>query len=194
MVPGAALADATFAASAAQRAQTRLNERARMFDGLARQTQSRLPGTVYRGIPGSDAGRALRNVDAAQRGASQAARGARIAARFGGKLPVIGTGIAITSAGYDIANGKPPGKAVVSTAAGIGAGVAAGAAVGSVVPVAGTAVGAVVGAGVGLVASGAVDAAWDRLPKGVTDPIDKGLTAAGKAVGGGAKKVWDSIF
>jgi hypothetical protein len=145
-------------------------------------------------VPGSDTGRALRNVGDSQKWAARAGRGAKFARSLGGRLPLIGTGVAVVSAGYDIANGKPAGKAVVSTAAGIGAGIAAGAAIGSVVPVAGTAVGAVGGAIVGWAASGAADAAWDRLPKGVTDPIDKGLEATGKAIGGGAKKVWDSIF
>jgi hypothetical protein len=190
----AALADASFAASAAERYSSRLAGRARIFDGLARKATSRLPGAVYRGVPGSDAGRALRDGAAAERWATRAGRGARFAGRFGGKLPVIGTGVSVVSTGYDIANGKPPGKAVVSTAAGVGAGIAAGAAIGSVVPVAGTAVGAVGGAVVGWAASGAADAAWDRLPKSVTGPIDNGLTAGGKAVGHGIKKAWHSIF
>jgi uncharacterized protein YukE len=188
----AALADATFAASAAQRFSTRLAADARIAGNLA--AKAGVPGAVYRGVPGSDVGRALRTQAGANQWAARAAKGAKVARAFGGRLPLIGTGVAVVSAGYDIAHGKPPGKAVVSTAAGIGAGIAVGAAVGSVVPVAGTAVGAVVGAGAGLIASGAVDAAWDRLPKGVTGPIDNGLSAAGRTVGGGVKKAWNSIF
>lgn len=109
-------------------------------------------------------------------------------------VPVIGLGITAAGIGYDIHNGKPAGKAIVSGAAGFAASVAVGAAIGGPV-------GAVVGVGVGLVASGVADAAYDALPDSVTKPFEEGVSAVGSAIGDGAgavadgaKKVWDSIF
>jgi hypothetical protein len=184
-----ALADATFAAGASAALQKRMASKARMMKGLASGMAK--PGQVYRGVPGSDVGRNLRNISAANRSAGKAATAARWAGRFGGKVPIIGTAIGIGSAVYDVKNGKSPGKAIASTGAGMlagaGTGAATGALVGSVVPGAGTAVGAVVGGVVGgvvgLGTSAAVDAGWDRLPKGLTGAIDSGL-----------KKGWNSIF
>ena len=65
----------------------------------------------------------------------------------------------------------------------------------------GTVAGALIGAGVGMVTSGALDAAYDRLPPGTQAAIEDGFTAighgvgdAGEAVGDTAKKVWHSVF
>ncbi|BFU47659.1 hypothetical protein [Krasilnikovia sp. MM14-A1004] len=129
-------------------------------------------------------------------------RGAtRVGGKVAAKLPIVGLALTAADIGYDIHTGKPVGKAVISGVGGALAGAAAGAAIGSVVPVAGTAVGAGVGLVVGLVTSGALDAAYDRLPEGTRDAIEDGFDAvghgiadAGEAIGDGAKKVWDSIF
>jgi hypothetical protein len=123
--------------------------------------------------------------------------------RIGSKLPIIGIGITAAGVGYDIHQGKPVGKAIISGVGGALAAAGAGAAIGTMVPipVVGTVAGAVVGLGVGLVASGALDWGYDQLPQGVKDSIEGGFKAvggavgdAGEAVGDGAKKVWDSIF
>ncbi|CAM4292387.1 hypothetical protein KIPE111705_46555 [Kibdelosporangium persicum] len=164
-----ALADGTFAAGASAAMQKRMAQKARINKGLAAKLGQ--PGQVSRGIQGSDVNRNLRNIAAANRTANRAATTAKWAGRIGGRVPIAGTLIGLGAMGYDIHNGKPVGKAVVSTAAGIaasaGAGVAAGAAVGSIFPGAGTAAGAVVGGvvgvGVGLATSAAVDAAWDKI-------------------------------
>ena len=65
----------------------------------------------------------------------------------------------------------------------------------------GTMVGGPVGAGVGMLTSGALDAAYYRLPAGTQaaieggfDAIGHGVGEAGDAVGDTAKKVWNSIF
>lgn len=104
-----------------------------------------------------------------------------------------GIGVAITAAGigYDISQGKPPGKAIasgiVSGVAAFGAGaLLAGAVVGAPVWVA--AAGAVaVGVGVGM----AVDWAYDEwVPQDVRDGIDNGIAAVGEGVG----DAWDAVF
>ncbi|MGC4748389.1 hypothetical protein ACLQ28_22445 [Micromonospora sp. DT201] len=122
--------------------------------------------------------------------------------RVGSKIPIVGVAITGAGIGYDIHQGKPAGKAIISGVGGALAAAGAGAAVGTMVggPV-GTVVGAVVGVGVGLVASGALDWGYDQLPQGVRDGIDDGFKEvgdavgdAGEAVGDTAKKVWNSIF
>ncbi len=129
--------------------------------------------------------------DDAFRASDDAARaGGGVARTLGRALPVVGLGITAASVGYDVENGKPPGKAVVSGLAGFGSSVAVGAAIGGPV-------GAVVGAGVGVIASGAADAAYDALPQGVQDGIESGVGAAGEALGdaaGATGDVFNSIF
>lgn len=119
-----------------------------------------------------------------------------------GKIPVVGLALTAVDIGYDIHEGKPVGKAIVSGVGGAWAAAELGAAAGTLVaPPFGTVVGAVVGLGVGLAVSGGLDYAYDKLPKGVTDAIEGGFNAvghglgdAGDAVGSTAKKVWHSIF
>ncbi|GGL18910.1 hypothetical protein [Mangrovihabitans endophyticus] len=134
--------------------------------------------------------------DKVERGALRA--GAKIEAR----LPVVGLALTAVDIGYDIHTGKPVGKAVISGVGGALAAAGTGAAIGTMVggPV-GTVAGAVIGAGVGMVTSGALDAAYDRLPAGTQAAIEEGFDAighgaqeAGEAVGDTAKKVWNSIF
>jgi len=119
------------------------------------------------------------------------------------RLPVIGLAVTAVDVGYDISQGKPVGKAIVSGAVGFWAATEIGAAIGTAipVPVLGTVVGALGGAAVGLLASGAADALYDKLPDGVQKGIENGFDAighgaadAGKAVGHTAEKVWHSIF
>jgi uncharacterized protein YukE len=119
-----------------------------------------------------------------------------------GKIPVVGLALTAADIGWDIHEGKPAGKAIISDVGGAWAAAEAGAAVGTLVggPV-GLVAGAVIGIGVGLVVSGGLDYAYDQLPKGVTNAIDGGFNAighgvgdAGSAVGDTAKKVWHSIF
>lgn len=119
------------------------------------------------------------------------------------RLPVVGLAVTAVDVGYDISQGKPVGKAIVSGAVGFWAATEVGAAIGTAipVPVLGTVVGALGGAAVGLLASGAADALYDKLPDGVQKGIENGFDAighgaadAGKAVGHTAEKVWHSIF
>jgi uncharacterized protein YukE len=119
------------------------------------------------------------------------------------RLPVVGLAITAVDVGYDISQGKPVAKAIVSGAVGFWAATEVGAAIGTAIPVpiVGTVVGALAGAAVGLVASGAADALYDQLPDGTKEAIEGGFDAighgaadAGKAVGHTAEKVWHSIF
>ncbi|MEV4344548.1 WXG100 family type VII secretion target [Actinoplanes sp. NPDC049596] len=132
-----------------------------------------------------------------------ARRAPKAGARVAGKIPIIGLGITAAGIGYDIHQGKPVGKAVISGVGGAVAAMAAGAAIGTMVPVpvVGTVLGAVGGLAVGLVASGTLDFVYDGLPQGVKDGIENGFSAAGdaigdagSAIGDGAKKAWDAIF
>jgi uncharacterized protein YukE len=127
---------------------------------------------------------------------------ARISTKVEARLPLVGLAITAVDVGYDIHNGKPAGKAVITGAGGFGASLAAGAFVGGAI---GGPPGLILGAGAGLIAgmvtSGALDAAYDRLSPGVRHAIEGGFDAvghgvadAGGAVGHEAKKVWDSIF
>ncbi len=125
-------------------------------------------------------------------------------ARIGGKVPVVGLAISAAGVGWDIANGKPAGKAVFSGAIGTGAAFGVDALAGAGIEALGagvlvTAAGPVVlgiaaGIGFGL----AADYAWDHwVPAGVKDKIDDGLTTAGHDIGGAAKSVghfFGSIF
>jgi hypothetical protein len=130
-------------------------------------------------------------------------RATSVGRRVGSKLPIIGVGITAAGIGYDIHQGKPVGKAVISGVGGLVAATIVGATIGSAipVPVAGTLAGAVFGLGAGVVTSGALDVMYDRLPAGVRDGIEDGIEEVGsaignvgEAVGDGAKKVWNSIF
>jgi uncharacterized protein YukE len=132
-----------------------------------------------------------------ERGALRA--GSKVEAR----LPAIGLVVTAMDIGYDIKTGKPAGKAIISGVGGVLAAAGAGAMIGSMVPVpvVGTVAGAAAGLVVGMVTSGALDAAYDRLPQGTRDAIEGGFDAvghgiadAGDAVGDTAKKVWTSIF
>jgi uncharacterized protein YukE len=127
----------------------------------------------------------------------------RASSKVEARLPIIGLAVTAVDIGYDIKTGKPAGKAIISGVGGALAAAGAGAAIGSMVPipVAGTVVGALAGLAFGMATSGALDAAYDRLPAGTRDAIEGGFDAighgvadAGGAVGHEAKKVWDSIF
>jgi hypothetical protein len=173
---------------------------------VALMDDSKLNAERYLRAPGGSAdARALNNQ--AYRKFLEADEWARksdsVGRRVGSRIPVVGLAITAAGIGYDIHQGKPVGKAVVSGIGGALAAAGTGALIGSAipVPVVGTVVGAAVGLGVGLVASGALDWGYDQLPQGVKDGIEGGLKEAGGAVadvggavGDGAKKVWDSIF
>jgi hypothetical protein len=122
--------------------------------------------------------------------------------RIGSKIPIVGIGITAAGIGYDIHQGKPAGKAIISGVGGALAAAGTGAVVGTMIggPV-GTVVGAGAGLVVGLVVSGGLDWGYDQLPDGVKNGIEDGFKEvgsaigdAGEAVGDGAKKVWNSIF
>jgi hypothetical protein len=126
----------------------------------------------------------------------------KISNRVEARLPLIGLAITAVDIGYDVHNGKPVGKAVISGVGGFAAAAGTGALIGGAI---GGPPGLILGAGVGLVAgmvtSGALDAAYDRLSPGVQHAIEGGFDAvghgvadAGGAVGHEAKKVWNSIF
>lgn len=108
------------------------------------------------------------------------------------KVPVVGLGVTAASVGMDINNGKEPGKAVVSGAAGFGAGMAAA----GVVAAAGGPVGWGVGAGiaVGVGIGYGADYAWDNwVPDDTKDAINDGLSSAGNAIKDGAGAVGDAV-
>ncbi len=115
---------------------------------------------------------------------------------IGSKIPVIGLAISSAGIGYDISQGKPPGKAIISGVGGAAAGIAVGALASG--PVGWVALGAV---GAGVVVGVGLDYAYDALPQGVKNGIENGVEAvgsaigdAGKEIGSGAKKVWNSVF
>jgi hypothetical protein len=129
-------------------------------------------------------------------------RAGAVGRRVGSKLPIVGIAITAAGIGYDIHQGKPVGKAVVSGVGGALAAAGTGALVGTAIggPV-GTVVGAGAGLVVGLVVSGGLDWGYDQLPDGAKAAIEGGIKEAGdaigdagEAIGDGAKKVWDSIF
>ncbi|BEL07454.1 hypothetical protein Q0Z83_056450 [Actinoplanes sichuanensis] len=94
-------------------------------------------------------------------------KAARAGSKIGARIPIAGLVITAADIGYDIHTGKPVGKAVVSGVGGALAAAGTGALIGTAI---GGPVGTVVGAGagiiVGMATSGALDAAYDRLPEG----------------------------
>ncbi|WP_162561512.1 hypothetical protein [Salinispora mooreana] len=171
----------------------------------AYMSESKLAQTRYLQAPGgSPQARAL-NTEAYRKfldADEYAKRADVVGRRIGSKIPVIGIGITAAGIGYDVHQGKPVGKAVISGTGGALAAAGTGALVGTAIggPV-GTVAGAVVGLGVGLVASSTLDWGYDELPDNVQTSIEDGfnevggaLGNAGEAVGDGAMKVWDAIF
>lgn len=155
---------------------------------LARQRYLRAPG-------GSPEARMYTQHEFEKANAAEKARARALSVgrRFGSKIPIIGLGITAAGVGYDIHTGKPPGKAIISGAAGALGAAGAGLLVGALVSnpigwgvVAGIAGGALVGYG--------AEKLYDALPDNVTNKIEEGTKAVGNAIAGGAKKVWDSIF
>ncbi|MGH3972991.1 MAG: hypothetical protein ACRDS9_06670 [Pseudonocardiaceae bacterium] len=167
--------------------------------------ESKLAAQRYLTSPGGSAEARFQNNQAYKKflEADEAARRAgSIGRRIGSKLPIVGLGITAAGIGYDTSQGKPAGKAIISGVGGALAAAGTGAAIGTAIggPV-GTAVGAAGGLAVGVVTSGVIDWGYDQLPHGVKDGIENGVKAVGnavgdtgKAIGSGAKKVWDSIF
>ena len=167
--------------------------------------ESKLAAERYLAAPGGSPEARRYNADAYRKflDADEMTRRAEsVGRRVGSKIPIIGLGITAAGVGYDISQGKPAGKAIISGVGGALAAAGTGAAVGTMIggPV-GTVVGAGAGLVVGVVASGALDWGYDQLPQGVKDGIEGGVKAvgdavgdAGEAIGGGAKKAWDAIF
>lgn len=136
-------------------------------------------------------------------------KAARAGSKIGARIPIAGLVITAADIGYDIHTGKPVGKAVISGVGGALAAAGTGALIGTAIggPV-GTVLGASAGIIVGMATSGALDAAYDRLPEGTQKAIEDGFQTigdgvgdaaeavgdAGEAVTGNAKKVWNSIF
>jgi len=123
-------------------------------------------------------------------------RAGAVGRMIGSKIPVIGLGISAAGIGYDISQGKPPGKTIISGVGGAAAGIAVGALASG--PVGWVALGAV---GAGVLVGVGLDYAYDALPQGVTNGIENGVKAvgnaigdAGEVIGGGAEKVWNSVF
>lgn len=114
------------------------------------------------------------------------------------KLDKAGPVLAVAGVGYDIHEGKEPGKAIVSGAVGFGAA----ALIVSTAPVSvpALAVGAAA-VGVGILGGMAGDYAWDHfVPDDAKDKIDDGLDYVGgkakdvgKDIGGGVKDAWNSV-
>jgi hypothetical protein len=123
-------------------------------------------------------------------------------ARIGGKVPVVGLAVSAAGVGWDIAHGKPAGKAILSGALGTGAAFGMDAVAAAALPaglvdaapllaVAGpVGLGIAAGVGVGLLA----DYAWDHwLPSGAKHAIEDGLDTVGHDVAGGAKALWHDV-
>ncbi|AWB92362.1 hypothetical protein [Aeromicrobium chenweiae] len=108
--------------------------------------------------------------------------------RVASKLDKGGPALALVGTGLDIAQGKGPGKAILSGGVGVGAGALLVASAPVSAPVLLVGAGAV---GVGIVGSMVADKVWDDVvPEGAKKAIDGGL----KAVGGGARHVWNKVF
>lgn len=116
------------------------------------------------------------------------ARYARIAAAFGGKIPLVGVPIAVANVIYDIKEGKSPSQAIVSGTVSTTAGTATAAVVGTALGgpagnLPGVIAGGLVGFGVGAVSGVAVDAAWRKwMPKGIEQTMDDALRKGWAAV------------
>jgi len=120
-----------------------------------------------------------------------------IGRRLGSKIPIIGWGITAAGIGYDIHEGKPPGKAIFSGVVGTAGAIMAASMVGGPVGVA-AGVAVVAGIGVGLGADWVYDHVVSdgvkrKIDDGLAD-VGHGIADAGKTVGDTTKKVWDSIF
>ena len=123
-------------------------------------------------------------------------RAGAVGRMIGSKIPVIGLGISAAGIGYDISQGKPPGKTIISGVGGAAAGIAVGALASG--PVGWVALGAV---GAGVLVGVGLDYSYDALSQGVKNGIENGVKAvgnaigdAGEAIGSGAEKVWNSVF
>jgi hypothetical protein len=116
------------------------------------------------------------------------AEAASVGRRFASKIPIIGWGITAAGIGWDIHNGKPPGKAIFAGVAGTAGAMLAASAVGGPVGLA-AGVGVVAGVGIGLGA----DWVYDHvIPDGVKHKIDDGLDAAGHGLANAGKAVGHS--
>ncbi len=131
----------------------------------------------------------------ADRDLPRSPRVAKDGAKAGGRVPLVGIGLAAVGVGLDIASGTDPLKAVASGAAGVAGGVvggvigaAAGASIGGAItgpaaPV-GAAVGGIVGGFiVGSVASGAVEQAY----RGPWSPRPREASRAAQVIATNAK-------
>lgn len=129
--------------------------------------------------------RFTRTMQAAELEAEAATAGRTVA----GKLPVIGVGVAAAGVGYDIYEGKSPGKAVFSGVVGTAGGILAASMVGGPV---GLAAGAAVAGGV--IAGLGADWVYDHaMPEGAKRKIDDGLDALGHGVGDAGRAVGDAF-
>lgn len=160
----------------------------------------RLRAHYLQSAGGSAQARALTQAEyAARNGADDALR------RAGGPWTTVGRvakfanpAIVAAGIGYDISQGKPPGKAVTS---GVAAGV-----VGWGVTSAGTGIliglgvsnpigwAALAGVGVAIAAGLGADWAYDQLPPDVGSAIDDGLTTVARGIADGATDTWEAVF
>ncbi|WP_328465325.1 hypothetical protein OHA21_43290 [Actinoplanes sp. NBC_00393] len=130
--------------------------------------------------------------------ADEYTRKAGSVSRITSKVPIIGLGITAAGIGYDIHQGKPAGKAIISGVVGAGVSTAVGGVTGSVVAgmsagmlagPPGILIGAAVGIGAGLLASGTADWLYDQASDEVQDAIEGGFAAVGNAVVDAGKTV-----
>ncbi|GAB3368392.1 hypothetical protein [Amycolatopsis echigonensis] len=145
--------------------------------------------------PGSDEAKFQTETEMAKRAAAEDLEtdAASVARRVGSKIPVVGLGITAAGIGWDIHEGKPPAKAIISGLAGAGAAALVAGPVGW---------GALAAVGVGIGAGALVDYGWDHwVPEGAKHAINEGAEAVGHAVGNAASavghtatKIWNSIF
>ncbi|MBM7491080.1 hypothetical protein JOD64_002302 [Micromonospora luteifusca] len=148
--------------------------------------RNNLSPETHRGQPHAEGPRfTSRSID---KQLGRATRYARLAAAFGGKIPLIGLPIAVGNVIYDIKEGKSPSQAIVSgalsTTAGTATAVIVGTALGGAAGnVPGAIAGGLVGFGVGALSGLAVDAAWEKwMPTEIEKFMDDAL-----------RKGWDAV-
>ena len=179
-------------------------QRKKAFLAVARDLQENadfLRNRYLRAPGGSAEARALTRAEfVARNGADDALRRAGgVVSTITRRAPIVGGLITAAGIGYDIHQGKPPGKAILSGAvagaAAIGVGYYGTTALVALTvsnPVGWAALGAVAaGVGVGMAADWAYD---EWVPDDVRAAIDDGLTTVGEGIADGASDAWEAVF
>lgn len=146
-----------------------LTERAGVLAAQARLAGQVVDDAAARGVPSAGAALAARNLTAS----AAAAEGQALwRTRLATKLPIIGNGLTAVGAAWEIHQGKPVGRTIVTALASTAAMSLVGATLATTAPVWAT-VGALTAAG--ILGSMAAGWAYDKLPEGVREKIDEGI-------------------